>query len=185
MLSSDSASSRCLDAFIVVLNQLYEQERWYTSTKELQLASLGLCGACRNGTTLHLTLDPETPPRLLAAADASPPSPEERGSTRVPRLRAHTVTWNRSSSVELSRLDRREHLRVRPLFQLQRRGRGLAASTGGAKVRPTIQPANRRRGMAAVTATTDVRQVFRPPFGQRLMAAVPPPAQVPKEAQAQ
>lgn len=96
-LSSDPSSSICLDAFIVALNQSCEQEPWYTSTKELHLASLGLCGACRDGASLCLTFTHDAPHRLLAAADA-----RVEGSARVPRLRAHTVTWARRSSKELS-----------------------------------------------------------------------------------
>lgn len=88
---------------MVALNQACDGQRWYTSTKELQLASLQFCVACRNVTTLHLRVDLSIPRRLLAAADArSPDWREGRGSTtRVPRLRARAVTWNISSSVKL------------------------------------------------------------------------------------
>lgn len=43
------AQDPCLDAFIVALNQPSEggEKDWYTSTKGLQLASLGYCVACR------------------------------------------------------------------------------------------------------------------------------------------
>ena len=82
------------------------------STTQLQLASVDLCVACRNATTLHLTVDDHTPPRLLARADDPPraqprPPPrlyrEDRGSysSRVPRFRARTVFWRRGSCVEL------------------------------------------------------------------------------------
>ncbi|CAN0164398.1 unnamed protein product [Ectocarpus sp. 6 AP-2014] len=40
---------KCLDAFIVALNQTCDgrENRWYASTLELQLVSLKFCGACR------------------------------------------------------------------------------------------------------------------------------------------
>lgn len=86
----------------MALNQACDRQLWYTSTRELQLASLPFCVACRNVTTLHLRVDRSTPRRLLAAADARPPGLEEgRRSTRVPRLRARAVTWNIPSSVKL------------------------------------------------------------------------------------
>ena len=51
---------------------------------------------------MHLRVDNDTPARLLAAADAPHPTPEDRGATRVPRLRARRVTWTRNSSMELN-----------------------------------------------------------------------------------
>ncbi|CAN0441526.1 unnamed protein product, partial [Ectocarpus sp. 12 AP-2014] len=49
------ASSSCLSALIVALNDTCDGTSWYTSTKELQLASLEFCTACRNYPTMHLT----------------------------------------------------------------------------------------------------------------------------------
>ncbi|CAM9581862.1 unnamed protein product, partial [Ectocarpus sp. 12 AP-2014] len=84
----------CLKALTVALNETCNGKSWYTSTKELQLASLELCMTCRHHQTLHLTVDAHTPRRLLAAADAPSPHPKRLCGTRVPRLRARRVTWN-------------------------------------------------------------------------------------------
>lgn len=98
MTTADTSHRRCLDAFIVALN-----EPWFACTKQLQLASLHFCVECRNVTTLHLRVDVDTPRRLLAAADTVPPEPDKQGSTRVPRLRACRVTWKMSSAAALTR----------------------------------------------------------------------------------
>lgn len=103
-----SRSSLCLDAFTVALNQACDRQEWYTSTTELQLASLSFCVACRNVTTLRLIIDDYILPRLMIAADELLPHPGEPGWTRVPRLRARSVLWNRQLSVEL----------VEPLYSL-------------------------------------------------------------------
>eukprot|EP00752_Nemacystus_decipiens_P008223 g7353.t1 len=60
-----SGSSRFLDAIIVTLNQACEGERWLASTKELQLASLQFCVACRDMPTLHLRVNRDIPDWLL------------------------------------------------------------------------------------------------------------------------
>ncbi|CAN0164408.1 unnamed protein product [Ectocarpus fasciculatus] len=85
-----------VNALIVALNQIEmcDGGSWYTSTKELLLVSLEVCMACRTHQTMHLTIDPNIPRRLLAAADASPPYPKRVGDARVPRLKARRVTWN-------------------------------------------------------------------------------------------
>lgn len=94
--------SRYLRAFIVALNQIYGGNRWYyLSTKELQLASTEFCALCRSIMTLRLTVDAETPRRLLAATDASL-NPGERRSTCVPRLRARAMMWGLESAAPLA-----------------------------------------------------------------------------------
>ncbi|CAM9797682.1 unnamed protein product, partial [Ectocarpus sp. 12 AP-2014] len=54
--------SKCLDAFIVALNQTCDggKMRWYASTLELQLVSLEFCGACRRVPTLHVRVHRRT-----------------------------------------------------------------------------------------------------------------------------
>ncbi|CAM9803120.1 unnamed protein product, partial [Ectocarpus fasciculatus] len=95
------ASSSCLNAIIVALNETCDGTSWYTSTKQLQLASLEFCIACRTHQTLRLEVDAKTPRRLLAAADAPPPHPKRLCGTRVPRLRARRVTWKMPTAAEL------------------------------------------------------------------------------------
>ncbi|CAN0246344.1 unnamed protein product, partial [Ectocarpus sp. 12 AP-2014] len=87
----------CLNAFTVALNETCDGKRWYTSTKELQLASMEVCIACRNYQTVHLKVGEHIPRRLLTAADA----PSWLSPTRVPRLRACCVTWNMPTAAEL------------------------------------------------------------------------------------
>lgn len=96
-----SHGDKCLDAFTVALNQACDRQPWYTSTSQLQLASLSFCVASRKVATLHLRVGDNTPPQLLADADAAQSQSEDRGSSRVPRLRARAVTWTRASVAEL------------------------------------------------------------------------------------
>ncbi|CBJ28452.1 conserved unknown protein [Ectocarpus siliculosus] len=91
----------CLSSLIVALNETCDGTSWYTSTKELQRASLEFCIACRNYPIMHLKVDPQIPRNLLAAADAPPPHPKRLCWTRVPRLRARSVTWNMRAAAEL------------------------------------------------------------------------------------
>ncbi|CAN0225618.1 unnamed protein product [Ectocarpus sp. 8 AP-2014] len=93
--------SSCLNAIVVALNETCDGKSWYTSTKELQLASLGFCTACRNHQTVHLKVDVHIPRRLLAAADAPPPLPKRLCRTRVPRLKTRRVTWNMPTAAAL------------------------------------------------------------------------------------
>ena len=88
----------------MALNQACDRQPWYTSIRELQLATIPFCVACRTVTTVHLTVDNETPPHLLAAADATLAmhGSENPVTARLPRLRALAVTWERDSSVELA-----------------------------------------------------------------------------------
>ncbi|CAN0208747.1 unnamed protein product [Scytosiphon promiscuus] len=97
------AQNTCLDAFDVVLNQSCDGRDWFSSTKELQLASLQFCAACRNVATMTLRVDDAIPRSLLAAADAPPPDQKRLCSTRVPRLRARRVLWDLPTAVELRR----------------------------------------------------------------------------------
>lgn len=97
-MTAGTSGRRCLDAFIVAIN-----ERWFACTKQLQLASLSFCKESRNVASLHLRVDATIPGQLLTAADTAPGSPNKRDSTRVPRLRARRVTWKRSSAAMLSR----------------------------------------------------------------------------------
>ncbi|CAN0426918.1 unnamed protein product, partial [Ectocarpus sp. 12 AP-2014] len=90
----------CLDALVVALNETCNGNSWYTSTEELQLASLEFCIACRNCPTVHLKVEAHTPRRLLAATDSPPPHPKRLFQTRVPRLRACRVTWNMVTAAE-------------------------------------------------------------------------------------
>ncbi|CAM9351317.1 unnamed protein product [Ectocarpus fasciculatus] len=51
---------------------------------------------------MHLNVDARIPRGLLAGADPLSPHPKRLGSTRVPRLRVRSVTWNMPTAAELS-----------------------------------------------------------------------------------
>ncbi|CAM9741407.1 unnamed protein product, partial [Ectocarpus fasciculatus] len=89
-------SGRCLDAFAVALYQASDGKRWYTSTQQLQLASLGFCAACRSVSTLRVNVEPCTPRRLWAgvAITREAGSAKRRSVPRVPILRAREVAWD-------------------------------------------------------------------------------------------
>ncbi|CAN0067461.1 unnamed protein product [Ectocarpus sp. 8 AP-2014] len=95
----------CVKVFIIAFNEMWgetwDAKGWYTSTKELQLASLEFCKVCRTYQTLHLNVEARTPRRLLAATDAPPLHPKRPCGTRLPRLRARSVTWNMPTAGEL------------------------------------------------------------------------------------
>lgn len=102
--SSGSARNLIVDVFMVALNQARDEESWYTSTKELQLASLEFCAACRSVATLALIVDGRVPRSLLATDSALlPPDRKRSCSSRVPRLRARRVRWNLPTAAELTR----------------------------------------------------------------------------------
>ncbi|CAN0281384.1 unnamed protein product, partial [Scytosiphon promiscuus] len=92
-----------LDAFGMVLSQSCDGRGWFSSTKELQLASLEFCAACRNVATMTLRVDDAVPRSLLTAADAPPPDRKRLCTTRVPRLRARRVLWDLPTAMELRR----------------------------------------------------------------------------------
>ncbi|CAM9696951.1 unnamed protein product [Ectocarpus sp. 8 AP-2014] len=99
--SAGFTRNSCFNAIIGALNDTCDGKCCYTSTTELQLASLEFCIACRNFKTLHLKVDKNIPGWLLAAADALPPNPTQLCGTRVPRLRTRRVTWNMPSAEAL------------------------------------------------------------------------------------
>ena len=91
-----AGGSRFVDALLVALGQACDggKKRWYTSTLELQLVSLELCGACRSIPTLHIRVEALTPAPLW-----SPRKARRRGQdallavSRVPDVRAAHWTW--------------------------------------------------------------------------------------------
>ncbi|CAN0017014.1 unnamed protein product [Scytosiphon promiscuus] len=91
------ASSRCIRALIVAINQAPDVRQWYTGTKELQLASLQLCKACRIAHTVHLRVDGDIPTTLLGGLDAHDGKPGGGVSSRISRPQARRVTWKLQS----------------------------------------------------------------------------------------
>ncbi|CAN0014854.1 unnamed protein product, partial [Ectocarpus sp. 6 AP-2014] len=94
-----AGNSKCLDAFVVALNQACDgqEKRWYVSTLELQLVSLEVCGACRSVQTLHVRVKRQTPPSLWFPSQShtttNKRSPEVCISSRVPVVQAFGLTW--------------------------------------------------------------------------------------------
>ncbi|CAN0465598.1 unnamed protein product, partial [Ectocarpus sp. 12 AP-2014] len=106
--------TQCFDAFLVALGQACEggKKRWYTSTLELQLASLDICRACREVSILHVRVGDRTPRSLWSSHKVytrpSTRSWKIRQSSRVPVVRALRLTWElpmedllRTAAVEL------------------------------------------------------------------------------------
>lgn len=121
-----SAHVRCLNAVIVVaLSQGCEggEKRWYTSTMELQLASLEICRACRSVPSLSVRVEPRTPVSLWHRASIHTGinariSKESRLSSRVPVVRALRLVWTlpaqvleQSAAIELWQWSSILHLR--------------------------------------------------------------------------
>ena len=102
-LNIRSRSQIFLDAFVVSLDQASEGEGrkgWYTSTLELQLASLELYKACRRVSTLRVRVDNVTPRSLRAFGDLDSMASEVPSSTissRVPLVRALGLTRSLST----------------------------------------------------------------------------------------
>ena len=98
--SPATGASLCRGALTFSVNQASQEgdRCWYTSTLELQLASLELCRACRSVSTLHVLVNKDTPRRLwdpLRAPDVPVPS-------RVPLVRPIGLTWTlRTDGVQL------------------------------------------------------------------------------------
>lgn len=97
--SNRADPSRCLDAFIIALNQATHGKGWCASPKQLQLASLEFCMACRSVPTLSVSVEKDTPTRLWADAPGRETHSAKRlSSTRVPVVQAHRVTWTLPAS---------------------------------------------------------------------------------------
>ncbi|CAN0253896.1 unnamed protein product [Scytosiphon promiscuus] len=92
--NADPTRDRCLQALTVSINQAGGTRQWYTETKELQLASLQICRACRGAHTVHLRVDRDIPSTVLATVDGSHRNSRRVIPPRVPRLRVRRVTWN-------------------------------------------------------------------------------------------
>lgn len=91
-----SGSSICLDAMIVALGKPLDGKEWYTSTSQLQLASLQVCMACRSVPRMHhLRVEVGTPRHLWVSVTRLRTYNEMQPiTTRVPTFRPRKVTWN-------------------------------------------------------------------------------------------
>lgn len=95
-----AAGNRCLEAFTVALDAASDGEQWYTSTVNLQLASLPLCVACRDVATLDVRVDMLTPRSLWDPEDQYIPRDacgrsNTRTASRVPPVRPRGLRWER------------------------------------------------------------------------------------------
>lgn len=94
-----AGEGRCLDAFVVALDQACGggAKRWYASTLELRLVSLEFCRACRSIPTLAVKVEGSTPRSLWTRQNSktgpNTRSSEVRISSRVPVERALRLTW--------------------------------------------------------------------------------------------
>ena len=89
---SVAGPSRCLDAFSTALNQA-DSSGWYSSTLQLQLASLQFCVMCRSVSTLHLIVKDNIHALLLEDAPASDDKVKKLRRTRVPTIRPLILAW--------------------------------------------------------------------------------------------
>ncbi|CAN0292578.1 unnamed protein product, partial [Ectocarpus fasciculatus] len=98
-MASTRGGSKCLDAFILALNQACDgqEKRWYVSTLELQLVSLELCGACTSAQLLDVLVNEHAPPTLWSSRTSrtthSQRIPEVCTASRVPTVHAFGWTW--------------------------------------------------------------------------------------------
>lgn len=87
---------RCLDAFrAVLMSQTCEggRERWFTSTRQLQLVSVELCRACRGVPDFKVHIEEKTPRGVWCTRQSQLPL-NMPVSIRVPVLRAFHFTWD-------------------------------------------------------------------------------------------
>lgn len=102
-----AGAGRVPDTLIIALAASSCKKGWYTSTKELQLASLSCCVACRSVRTLTLAVDMAVPHRFWVDSTtgqgavvgdtrqgAGASAPKRLSSSRVPGIKLHTVKWN-------------------------------------------------------------------------------------------
>ena len=92
-LSPRTGASLYLDVFSISLNQA-NGRGWYTSTLDLELASLQLCVLCRGVSTVHLTIEPSVPSRMWKGSPASDCNIKRSRSSRVPTLRPLKLSWD-------------------------------------------------------------------------------------------
>ena len=100
LLISCAGRGMCVDALIVALNEGRSGQRWFDSTKNLQLASLQLCVICRDVALWGIQINADTSRRLWAATKAvdDPSGRQQAAVTRVPALRAKVITWELPTS---------------------------------------------------------------------------------------
>lgn len=165
--------SGSLDAFIVALSQAYDggagegdMKGWFVSNRELQLASLDLCRACRSMPSLLVCIGAATPRRLWDPAGARRAAPQRLFanstiSSRVPALQVRSVRWMLCSSIP-------SH--VAPVDQELRTGsrkQGVGGASGGAPASDSLAPGARRWSLLACLVRSTGRLLMS--AGKRVM----------------
>ncbi|CAN0309691.1 unnamed protein product [Ectocarpus fasciculatus] len=164
-MATTEGGSKCLDAFILALNQACDGQkmRWYVSTLELQLASLGFCGACRSAQTLEVRVDEDTPPTLWPCRTShttpSQRSPEVCISNRVPAVQAFGWMWK----LAMDRLPQRTATELQPGPEQRRRRNDRSVP---ASVRSVVWPQTLKR--LVFDSDMPVNTVSRPVSMQEL-----------------
>ncbi|CAM9470722.1 unnamed protein product, partial [Ectocarpus fasciculatus] len=131
-------SSKCLDAFILALNQASDgqEKRWYVSTLELQLVSLELCGECRSAQMLDVLVNEHAPPTLWTSrtprTTPSQRSQEVCTASRVPSVHAFGWTWE----LPVNRLPQRTAIELQPGPEHRWQDEDSFAGSGGSVVWP-------------------------------------------------
>ncbi|CAN0038148.1 unnamed protein product, partial [Ectocarpus fasciculatus] len=142
-MATTAGGSKCLDAFILALNQACDGQwkRWYVSTLELQLVSLELCRACRSAQLLEVRIGEATPPTLwpsrISCATPRKRSREVCCSSRVPAVQA--FGWE--CYLPTDRLPQRAAVELQPGPERRRQhGHSCAAGIGS-----VVWPQNLKR----------------------------------------
>ena len=92
MLPSRTGPSLCLDALRIALSQV-GGSGWYTSTLQLQLASLQVCALCWDVRPLHFTVGLDAPHWVWEGAVTSDGVVKRLRNTRVPTFQPRGVLW--------------------------------------------------------------------------------------------
>ncbi|CAM9210436.1 unnamed protein product [Sphacelaria rigidula] len=111
----------CLDALTIALNEASSWGESFLPTKQLQLASLQLCIACRCVSTLCVKFDECTPRRLWTDPGEQSSTPTARRmdrshKSRVPLLRAHSVVCMSSAGADIMSRETNVQNNVRNLY---------------------------------------------------------------------
>ena len=179
--------SRCVGAFSIALNQA-GSSGWFSSTLQLQLASLQFCVLCRSVSTLHLIVEDGMHTLLLedapasgvkvkgaapyACSDHSAPHIDveasgvlfyailKRGLRECSAAYVRVPLQRRSQQCCMAIVAPPTHVRKR--FQPSGRRDCVAGVTSAAHVWGLVQPGDRRGRVAGVASAARVRILFQP-----------------------
>ena len=150
-----SVRSPCIEIFIVALSQVSEggDKCWYTSTLELQLASLLFCKICREVPTLVVNVVPRTPRSLWSSR--TQPDPRH-----VPVVRARHLQWSLSMDLLVDSASRELWAYSKLLF--------LGGSASHATLERVVWPQALTELVIGTRVARSMTTVLWPPYLRRL-----------------